>query len=182
MADAWKEAFRGIQDVDIRIGDILESRADATVSPANSHGYMDGGIDLAYRAFFGLQIETRLQAHIRDFHDGELPVGQAAVLETGHRAIPYLVSAPTMRVPSDVSDTVNAYLAFRAALLAVQRHNTSSGSQIRSLLSPALATGVGGMDCGRAARQMAAAYRTVVLKERPPDAPAIWRHHRELLR
>lgn len=32
--------------------------------------------------------------------------------------IRYLISAPTMRVPADVSETINAYLAFRAVLQA----------------------------------------------------------------
>lgn len=32
--------------------------------------------------------------------------------------IRYLISAPTMRVPTDVSETINAYLAFRAVLQA----------------------------------------------------------------
>lgn len=32
--------------------------------------------------------------------------------------INYLVSAPTMRVPQDVYNTPNAYLAFRAVILA----------------------------------------------------------------
>ena len=32
--------------------------------------------------------------------------------------IKYLISAPTMRVPMDVCNTANAYLAFRAIILA----------------------------------------------------------------
>ena len=32
--------------------------------------------------------------------------------------IKYLISAPTMRVPMDVANTANAYLAFRAIILA----------------------------------------------------------------
>ena len=36
----------------------------------------------------------------------------------GGKPIRYLVSAPTMRIPLDVSDTVNAYLAFRGILRA----------------------------------------------------------------
>jgi hypothetical protein len=36
-----------------------------------------------------------------------------------------VISAPTMRIPRDVADTVNAYLAFRAALRAVLDHNAS---------------------------------------------------------
>ena len=36
----------------------------------------------------------------------------------GGKPTRYLVSAPTMRIPLDVSDTVNAYLAFRGVLRA----------------------------------------------------------------
>lgn len=32
--------------------------------------------------------------------------------------IKYLISAPTMRVPEDIPNTVNAYLTFRAIILA----------------------------------------------------------------
>ena len=35
-----------------------------------------------------------------------------------NQPIKFLISAPTMRVPLDVSDTVNAFLAFRAVILA----------------------------------------------------------------
>ncbi len=34
------------------------------------------------------------------------------------KPIKFLISAPTMRVPQDVCDTPNAYLAFRAIILA----------------------------------------------------------------
>ena len=36
----------------------------------------------------------------------------------GSKPIRYLVSAPTMRIPLNVSDTVNAYLALRGTLRA----------------------------------------------------------------
>jgi O-acetyl-ADP-ribose deacetylase (regulator of RNase III) len=145
---------------------------------------MDGGIDSAYRGFFGVEIESRFQKHIGTMHEGELTVGQAIVLETGHGAIPFMVAAPTMRVPTNIHDTVNVYLAFRAALLAVRLHNASGGYIIRSLLAPSFGTGVGGMNYARAARQMAAAYRAVVLGERRhlADARSVWRRHHELLR
>lgn len=184
MASAWREAFDDAANIEIHVGNILDATADAIVSPSNSFGYMDGGIDSAYRDFFGVEIESRLQEHIRTMHDGELPVGQAVVLETDHRVIPYLIAAPTMRVPTNIHDTVNVYLAFRAALLAVRRHNASTGHLIRSLLVPAFGTGIGGMDYARAARQMAAAYSAVLLGElrHMVDARAVWRHHHELLR
>ena len=39
-------------------------------------------------------------------------------LVNGGKPIRYLVSAPTMRIPMDVSKTVNAYLAFRGIIRA----------------------------------------------------------------
>lgn len=181
LVSAWKLAFEGISGVDIREGDILSWQADAIVSPANSFGYMDGGIDAAYRERFGMQVEMRLQERIRAHYDGELPVGLATVVETGDASVHFLIAAPTMRVPENVSRTANAYLAFRAALLAVRAHNAAGGRQIRSVLSPGMATGVGGMSHARAARQMAAAYRALVHGVRPTGPSTTWEQHLHLL-
>jgi len=79
---AWEKYFVGIANVRVSQGDIFEVPADAIVSPANSFGYMDGGIDLVYLHRFGWELQARLQAHLRNEHDGELPVGQAIIMET----------------------------------------------------------------------------------------------------
>ena len=181
MADAWRKLFRGMPAVVIVEGDILEGPCDAVVSPANSFGFMDGGIDLAYRRFFGLDLQSRVQAKIQNEFYGELPVGQATVVSTGHDAIPYLVAAPTMRVPDRIEDTVNVYLACRAALLVVLAHNQGTSRPINSVRVPALGTGIGAMPLARAAHQMHAAYVSVF--ERPDwleDPTAILVHHEGL--
>ena len=157
MVREWRQAFAGVPQVDISCGNILELTADAIVSPANSFGYMDGGIDLAYSQFFGWELAERLKTLLAREHFGELPVGQAAIVPTGHDSIVWLVSAPTMRVPSSISRTVNVYLAFRAALIAVLKHNAQAERPIRSILAPGLGTGVGEMPFARAAKQMRAA-------------------------
>jgi O-acetyl-ADP-ribose deacetylase (regulator of RNase III) len=164
---AWREHFRGFANVHISGGDIFEPavQADAIVSPANSFGYMDGGIDLVYLGRFGWQLQERLQSHLREQHDGELPVGQAAIVETLDPGLPYLISAPTMRVPMDVSRTPNAYLAFRAAIRAAKSHAGGKRRQIRSILCPGLCTAIGRMQPEVAARQMATAYRVCILGE-----------------
>jgi O-acetyl-ADP-ribose deacetylase (regulator of RNase III) len=82
------------------------------------------------------------------------------ILETYHERIPFLISAPTMRVPMDVSETVNAYLAFRAAIRAVQGHNQSDEPKIETILCPGLCTAVGRMSPAASARQMHYAYGT----------------------
>jgi len=102
--------------------------ADAIVSPSNSFGFLDGGIDQVYTTFFGgRRLQDRLQDDIVALHDGELPVGCATVVPTGDARIPWLVAAPTMRTPQLVDDTANAYLALRAALFAWYRHCRQSG-------------------------------------------------------
>jgi O-acetyl-ADP-ribose deacetylase (regulator of RNase III) len=178
MARGWAAHFASQPNVHIHEGDILEKEADAILSPANSFGFMDGGIDLAYSHFFGWELQDKLQRVLRRDHAGELPVGGAVVVPTQHRAIPFLVSAPTMRVPDNISETVNVYLAFRAALLAVKE-----SKQIRSLLSPALGTGVGAMPIERASRQMYAAYAEVALGDTQwrSSARGVLQHHARLL-
>jgi O-acetyl-ADP-ribose deacetylase (regulator of RNase III) len=178
MVQAWSRYFGATAHVSLHEGDILARRADAILSPANSFGFMDGGIDLAYSHHFGWELQERLQRTLRESHGGELPVGAAEIVRTEHADIPFLISAPTMRVPGDISGTVNVYLAFRAALLAIQRAKT-----IRSLLSPSLGTGVGGMPFDRAAKQMHAAYSEVVLgdTEWRSTARGALQHHAHLL-
>ena len=98
-------------------GDILSLGVAAVVSPANSFGIMDGGLDALYTSFFGPQLQQRLQGMIREQAGGELLVGQALLVETGHPHIRWCISAPTMRVPTLLDTPLPAYLATRASLL-----------------------------------------------------------------
>jgi O-acetyl-ADP-ribose deacetylase (regulator of RNase III) len=74
---------------------------------------------------------------------------------------PFLVHAPTMRVPGPLSQQsrANIHDAFWAALVAVSRHNADSpDAAIAHLATPGLGTGVGGVPGETAARLMALAY------------------------
>src|SRR5260370_6767409 len=107
LADAWTKFCGDLDFVTIHLGSILDLDCDAVVSPANSYGFMDGGIDAIYIGYFGSDVQTRLRRQILDHHHGELIVGQADVIETGHERIPFLIAAPTMRVPMNLGETVN---------------------------------------------------------------------------
>lgn len=41
----WENAFKGINNVSVHLANIFDVEGDTLVSPANSYGYMDGGID-----------------------------------------------------------------------------------------------------------------------------------------
>jgi O-acetyl-ADP-ribose deacetylase (regulator of RNase III) len=156
LVRAWNEVFRNVEIVEANAADYFDTPADAMVSPANSFGIMDGGIDLAIRDQLGLEVERRVQNVIREKHHGELPIGCAEIVPTNHSRWPHLVFAPTMRVPEDVSRTIHAYWAFRAILLAVKDH-----ASIKSLLCCGLGTGVGKMPPRRCAVQMHQAWLQV---------------------
>lgn len=164
LIEAWEMEFSGLNDVTVRGGNILLVKADALVSPANSFGFMDGGIDWSISQMFEWKIQAIVQHVIRAKHAGELLVGAAEVVATGFDHFPYLVCAPTMRVPQPVPDSVNAFLAMRATLLAVNEFNRQNTSPIDSIAIPGLCTGTGRMPYDKCARQMRAAYDLVMGK------------------
>ena len=180
LALAWSQFCGDLGFVSIHQGSIFEVECDAVVSPANSFGFMDGGIDMAYSRYFGWHVQERLQKEIRTRHHGELLVGAAAIVETDHPRIPYLLAAPTMRVPMILRNKVNPFLAARAALLLVERGTFSSGALegmpirdvVQTIAFPGLGTGVGQVGPNTCANQVRAAIDEVLLG--PKTLPASW--------
>jgi len=162
IAKALATAFAGVDEVEVIEGNLLDLSCDSIVSPANSFGDMGGGIDKAIDDFHGGEAQRAVIAAISDQWFGELPVGAALIVKLSSRRLPLVVVAPTMRIPGNVGETINAYLSTRAALIAVLRHNTAGGPAIRSLAVPGLCTGVGGMAYEKASEQMRTAYETVL--------------------
>jgi O-acetyl-ADP-ribose deacetylase (regulator of RNase III) len=161
LTAAWQRHFAGIADVVPATGDIFGVPVDAVVSPANCFGFMDGGIDKVYSKRFGWHVQDRLREMIARDWDGELPIGLALVVETGAADIRFVVSAPTMRAPVSVAQTLNVYLAFRAVLRAVRRLNEQRPGSIRSVACPGMGTGAGKMPAEICAKQMRAAWDEV---------------------
>jgi O-acetyl-ADP-ribose deacetylase (regulator of RNase III) len=168
LAKAWRRYFSDESGVKTVNQNILTLDVDALAVPANAFGFTDGGVDMAIsREVFDWRLQETLHSLIQHEYGGELLVGQALVLPTGSSRFRYVVVAPTMRVPSDVSGSVNAYLAMRAILRTVESHNRAArgkgADQIRALAVPGLCTGTGKMPPDRAAYQMSMAYRSVVI-------------------
>jgi O-acetyl-ADP-ribose deacetylase (regulator of RNase III) len=159
LLQAWRAACGSLPDVSIVQGSILDLEIDAIVSPANSFGFMDGGIDGLYRMFFGDQIELMVRRAIWEQHGGELVIGEAVVVATSHETIPKLIAAPTMRVPMRLgAESVSPYLATRAALRAAL-----ADPSIKAIALPGMGTGVGGVPAEISAVQTRQAIEDVVL-------------------
>ena len=79
----WETAFSNYPEVKIHNGYFQEvPHFDCLVSPANSFGLMDGGIDLAIRNFFGMTIQYNVHKVIKKEFYGEQPVGTSVIVHT----------------------------------------------------------------------------------------------------
>ncbi|GAA4611426.1 macro domain-containing protein [Saccharopolyspora hordei] len=166
LAAAWQEIADDRAGLTVHRGSVLDLSVDAVVSPANSYGWMRGGIDAVYARAFP-DVEQRVRSAVLAYHGGELPVGEALLVPTGVPNPIWLISAPTMREPGErlPADTVHPYLAARAVLRLWRSAALENGALVRdvvrSIAMPGLGTGVGGVPPELCARQIAAAWDEV---------------------
>lgn len=154
VAVALSEAFRPFPEVVVAHGDLLAVAQNTVVSPANSYGFMDGGIDAAFRKFFGAAVEIRVREAIGRRQEGYLPIGASLVVLTGNARIPYMIVAPTMVAPETI-ESQNCYRAMRAVLRVASAHEEVG----EAVYCPGLGTGVGQVAPKEAAREMVEAYK-----------------------
>lgn len=142
---------------------------DCIVSPANSFGLMDGGLDMALsRAFGGVEVTIpHVQEHLWRECLGHQNVGTCTIIDMRPLVGPcrYLAHCPTMRVPAAVSPGSDiVYSCMWSILNAVRKHNQLCSVQnghtpINTLMCSGLATGVGRVPAHVCAQQMVLAYR-----------------------
>jgi O-acetyl-ADP-ribose deacetylase (regulator of RNase III) len=159
LYEAFKQHFSDLPKVEI-VNNYFEwiINFDCLVSPANSFGMMDGGMDAAIVNFFGRSLEEKVQQTILEDYLGEQPIGTSLIVKTNHSKHPFLAHTPTMRVPMTIVGTDIPYVAMWAMLLAVRQHNKTSQRKIDTVVCPGLGTGIGRVPYSEAARQMALAY------------------------
>ena len=186
LINAWNDIASNNSNITTYQGSIFEVECDALVSPANSFGFMDGSLDFEISEFFGWHVQNRLQEAIKSKHNGELLVGQVEIVPTDHTSIPYVISAPTMRIPMDVRGTANPYLAIRGVLLAVKhgvfKDGTPVKDRIKTIAFPGMGTGVGQITPTVFAKQMKQAVEDVI-EDKFEFPKTIWnteKNHREM--
>lgn len=160
LCEEMRRHAKGLDGVSVKCCRFEEIQEfDCMVSAANGFGLMDGGVDLAISEYFGWQLMTRVQEIIVDRYMGEQPVGSAFVIGTGMNDHPWLIHAPTMRVPRLLTGTDIPYVATWAALVELERHNRTSARPIKTIVFPGMGTGCGEVSPSHAAGQMMAAIR-----------------------
>lgn len=114
-------------------GDLTQIACDAIVNPANSYGYMGGGVAGAIKRIGGIEIEKEAVSK------APIDVGKAVATKAGSLQCKYVIHAPTMKQPAMRIGVENVRLATRAALeLGVELH-------LKSIAIPGMGTGVGGV-------------------------------------
>ena len=160
LADAFRDLSHIVTCSVVDIRGLEFDPGTMFMSPANSIGFMDGGLDAAYMTMFP-GVQPAVQAKIRDLGRRTnlgrfyLPVGSAVVVSVG--AGYSLVSAPTMFLPHDVSTTRNAYHAMMAALMAFKKQESTT-SPYKHLVCSGLCCGYGRMNPVVSAKQIREAY------------------------
>lgn len=154
MCQKWEQSFG--EEVNILNDDILSIPTDCIISPANSFGFMDGGLDLLISHTLGWQVEKIVRDTIEKDYYGEILVGQAFLSKTDSKLIPFIICSPTMRVPQILPvDSVNIYLASKAIFRIIKTHPHLTYSV------SGLGTGIGGSSFKTCAKQMKYAYEEI---------------------
>jgi len=124
----------------VKKDDLTQIVCDAIVNPANSYGYMGGGVAGAIKRAGGLEIEKEAVAK------SPIQIGEAIVTTPGKLPCKYVIHAPTMNRPAVITSVENVRLATNAAFeLGIQL-------KIKSIAIPGMGTGVGGVPVDDAAK------------------------------
>jgi len=155
IKEPWIKYFKDCPDVEIVDGDICVAKVDAIVSPANSYGFMCGGLDGSLTHRFGMKISERIKAELRENYKRELLIGESFTVPTDDNKCPNIICAPTMIVPMDISNTINVFLSTRASLQEAKEQ------KFDSVAISAMGLGVGKVEPEICAKQMFEAYKEV---------------------
>ena len=161
MVECWKRDFSDKDNVYIlneEFSKIMRDSGqdiDMIVSAANSFGIMDGGLDLVYRNYFGIELQEEVQKKIWERFLGEQPVGSSLIVEVPNFLGVKLCHTPTMRTPQAVDPRV-VYSAMRSSL--VEGHKSGA----RVVLIPAFAHMTGRVDAETVSTLMLRAYEDYI--------------------
>ncbi|MEZ9835370.1 macro domain-containing protein, partial [Vibrio breoganii] len=150
--------------VECLVGDIFNHPAQCILSPANSLLKYDGGIDALIQQNITGGVEKQLRKRAQTEFGCIVPVGSAIHSTTQDKRWPNIIAPPTMMIPEDVSNTRNAFWAFRAAILKAKEN------QISEIVSPCFCSGWGRMPPRKMAVQLKLALEFAMNPRLPSEA------------
>jgi len=141
--------------------DLTKIKCDAIVNPANSYGFMGGGVAGAIKKVGGQSIEEEA------ISQAPIDVGKAIITKGGNLCCKYVIHAPTMEEPAMRIGVENVKLATRAAL------EIGIKNKIKTIAIPGMGTGVGQVPIKDAAKAIVEiskeyekSYKKIILLDR----------------
>jgi len=126
--------------IEIEKADITEEEVDAIVNPANSYGYMGGGVAGAIKQKGGNEIELAAIEH------APIPIGHAIITTSGNLRCKHIIHSPTMEQPAALTTIDNIKEATLAAL------KVADEAELKVIAIPGMGTGVGQVPKDKAAK------------------------------
>ena len=123
----------------IKQGDITQIECDAIINPANSFGYMGGGVAGAIKRVGGKEIEEEAVSK------APIVVGKAIITKAGNLPCKYVIHAPTMKRPAMITSVKNIESATYAALKLAENLG------FKCISIPGMGTGIGKISLEKAA-------------------------------
>lgn len=163
LCESWEYYFKDYLGgaVEVHNKSFKDVQYDAIVSPGNSFGFMDGGLDgLIEQHYPDTSTTFGAQRLVNKYMDriGECNVGSAFSVTLDDANMTILIYAPTMRIPMDIRNTDNVYVSTLAALQEISKYPTKY-KNVGSVLLPGMGTGAGRVPPMEAARQMFLAFK-----------------------
>ncbi|QLJ52364.1 MAG: O-acetyl-ADP-ribose deacetylase (regulator of RNase III) [Candidatus Fermentimicrarchaeum limneticum] len=149
-------------------GDITKIEADAIVNPANSFGFMGGGVALAIKRAGGDEIEKEAVGK------APIAIGKAVATTAGKLNAKFVIHAPTMTSPAGETDVEKVKEATIAALRCAEENRA------KSVAFPGMGTGVGGLSYEAAAEAMAESIKEFSRKSKTVKEIILIGYGREL--
>jgi O-acetyl-ADP-ribose deacetylase (regulator of RNase III) len=131
----------------VKKASITTIRVDAIVNPANSFGYMGGGVAFAIKNIGGQMIEEEA------IEQAPIQIGEAIITTAGDLVAKNVIHAPTMHEPAEKTDIHKVKCAVQAAL------EIADNKGMKSIAFPGMGTGVGGVRKEDAAKTMLSAMK-----------------------
>lgn len=134
------------------------NKINGLVSPANSYGVMNGGIDTEIVKLYP-NIQKKVFDKIKEstYTDSTnkhyIPVGMCEAVSLSNDLEQVLFICPTMFLPKDINHTSNVKLAFIGLLTKIKSAKLTDCSNI-TIACPCLGTGIGGMSGIESAKQI----------------------------
>ncbi len=128
--------------VEVKKGSISEVDVEAVVNPANSLGYMGGGVAGYLKRVGGKEIEEET------IRKAPIPIGKPILTGAGKLPFKAIIHSPTMEEPAMRTDQERVRKAVRGALELADKEGFTS------IAFPGMGTGVGGLSKSLCAKIM----------------------------